>query len=347
MRNVVLGIVPLILLGGCGLLGYEVREEVDGMRDVVPRVEVESGQNQEVVEKGGVSESASVNAGNYQKNIQLLTSSDYLGDYAIEDDVTGTEVRVTISGGERVITSNALPNHETGAFPNPGNPNEITAQEKTWTLPLDPTYTGAANWVRELGVAINGVKLEPETAERVRCASGEEYKVEAIQNFVDLGLDQNNAHVQPTGEYHYHGVSDNVIAFADKGQDLVHVGFAQDGFAIAYSQSGAYSTSYQLVEESRSGTDCVYENPQETRDVEIAGTLPDGTYVTDHVYVEGSGALDACNGVMIDGVYVYIISEEYPFIGRCLNGEYEGSGGGAAGTPRGARPEGPPPRGTR
>jgi hypothetical protein len=78
------------------------------------------------------------------------------------------------------------------------------------------------------GVAVNGVKFEPETAETVACASGESYRVEALQDTDDLGFDFNNAHVQPTGEYHYHGVSQLLAEAADSGDDLVHVGFAAD-----------------------------------------------------------------------------------------------------------------------
>ena len=46
--------------------------------------------------------------------------------------------------------------------------------------------------------------------------------------------------MQPTGEYHYHGVSRLVAEVAGSGDDLVHVGFAANGYLIYYSTSGAY-----------------------------------------------------------------------------------------------------------
>lgn len=46
------------------------------------------------------------------------------------------------------------------------------------------------------------------TAETVTCTTGGTFRVEAIQDIYDLGLDFNNAHVQPTGEYHYHRASE-------------------------------------------------------------------------------------------------------------------------------------------
>ena len=79
----------------------------------------------------------------------------------------------TVAGGTRTIESNALPNHETGDFPNAGNPNTISEQDRTWTLTTNPVYTGVAQAVRETGVALNGIKFEPGTAESVTCASGE------------------------------------------------------------------------------------------------------------------------------------------------------------------------------
>ena len=38
------------------------------------------------------------------------------------------KVNIEINGDERVITANGIPDHKTGRFPNPGNPNPIAAQ---------------------------------------------------------------------------------------------------------------------------------------------------------------------------------------------------------------------------
>lgn len=260
-------------------------------------------------------------------------SSKYLGSYQINDQQHSTQVQVVVSGSTRTITSNALPNHETGVFPNKGNPNTISAQSRKWVLPLSPEFTGKAQWAREAGVAINGVKFEPETNERVSCESGELYRIEAVQDMVDLGLDINNAHVQPTGEYHYHGVSQSLVDFSDQGNDLVHIGFAADGFLIMYSKSGAYKPSYQLKTEPRSGTNCVYRTPHRSKNIVIDGTIPDGTYVSDWAYVDSLGDLDRCDGVEVDGQYVYIASKDYPYIGRCLNGKVAKNKGPRRGPP--------------
>ncbi|MEM6396892.1 MAG: YHYH protein [Bacteroidota bacterium] len=274
-----------------------------------------------------------------QQHREATTSFDnYLGEYRIEDADHGTKTNVTIQGEQRIMVTNALPNHETGNFPNSGNPNRISAQQRTYRFSMSPKYTGQPKWAREPGVAVNGVKFEPETAEVVRCESGENYRIEAIQELIDLGLDFNHAHVQPTGAYHYHGAPTSLLDHGHdhEHEDLVHIGFAMDGFLIYYSRSGKYKPSYQLIDESREGTDCVYRNPHQRMDIDLANTQPDGTYKADWEYVEGLGDLDACNGLWLDGEYAYIVTDEYPYVGRCLMGEFEEE-----------RRPGPPPGGRR
>jgi hypothetical protein len=263
-----------------------------------------------------------------------VANADYLGDYTYIDDGFGTIVTVAVDGATRTIASNALPNHDTGEFPNAGNPNTISEQDKTWSYTTTPTYVGTPSFAREPGVALNGVKFEPDTAERVNCVTGEEYRIEALQDTFDLGLDFNNAHVQPTGEYHYHGVSGLLVEAYASDEDLVLVGFAADGFMMYYSKSSAYDSSYTLATEPRTGTDCTYRN----NTVDVDATTPDGTYASDWLYVDGLGTLDECNGIFIDGTYAYLVTEEYPFIPRCLMGEYSGAGGPGGAAPGGGTP---------
>ncbi|MEM1331941.1 MAG: YHYH protein [Actinomycetota bacterium] len=262
-------------------------------------------------------------------------ASAYLGSYELMDEAFGTMVTVTVEDGVRLIESNTLPDHETGEFPNSGNPNAISEQDRTWQFAANGTNTGVATEVRETGVAVNGVKFEPGTAETLTCASGETYRIEALQEMFDLGLDFNNAHVQPGGEYHYHGVSELLVGAYESDQDLVHIGFAADGNLLYYSKSGAFSSGYSLSNDARAGTDCLASGPN-GQTFDVAGTTPDGTYAEDFVFDAATGELDECNGVEIDGEYVYLITDEYPYISRCLKGEVAaGAGGPGAGGPPG------------
>lgn len=291
-----------------------------------------------------------------------LLTSDYLDSYTIDDTSFGTMVDVEVdnAAGTRTIDRNALPNHSTGDFPNEGNPNEISEQDFSETYPLNPTYTGSATMARTVGIAINGVKFEPDTAERAVCEDGVEHSIEAIQEMTDLGLDFNNAHVKPNGEYHYHGVSDLLVDIYSGDNDLVHVGFAADGHLIYYSKSGAYQPSYELGIGERNGVNCTYTVPGLSGGEVIQfGSIKDGSLKSDWDYDQTVGDLDECNGIEIDGQYVYFITDAYPYVGRCLNGEFSEAlfGGGTepagqtqnqgSGAPSGAPPvgAGAPPSG--
>lgn len=267
-------------------------------------------------------------------------ASDYLDSYSLSDDIFGTMVSVTVDETTRTIVSNSLPDHDTGEFPNNGNPNTISAQSMVLTYPATPTWTGAANFAQMPGMAVNGIAFEPGTAETVTCASGEVYRIEGLQDLYNLGMDFNNAHVQPTGQYHYHGIADLLVSTHDTGNDLVQVGFAADGYLMYYSRSGVYGSSYSLDATARTGTDCVASGPAGGSAVAIEGSSTDGTYGSDWVFSAGAGDLDECNGTEIDGEYAYVLTDEFPFIPRCLNGEFTATGPGAGGGGQGGAPGG-------
>jgi hypothetical protein len=291
---------------------------------------------------------AGCNAVTTQKTINPSTATanvdfdemDFSTDYSISDTEFGTKTTVEVTGNQRIIQTNALPNHPTGKFPNPGNPNTISAPDVRYSLPVHPKFSGESRWAREPGVALNGVKFEPETAERFICETGEVYRIEAFQELVDLGLDFNHAHVQPTGAYHYHGVPVELVKALDKGEDIVLVGFALDGFPIYYSQSGHYMPSFRLTESLRTGDACSYQNPKQGMDKNLQNSQPDGTFVSDWEYVDGLGQLDECNGTTINGEYAYFVTDNYPYMSRCLKGLFKEE------RPPGPPPGGRPPRGT-
>jgi len=257
----------------------------------------------------------------------------YFDNFSIEDKTYGTKTEVKIMGDKRIMITSSLSNHKTGEFPRKGNPNTISAQNRIYTFTVNPKYTGIPQWVREPGVALNGVKFEPGTAEVVECETGENYRVEAFQDIIDLGLDFNNAHVQPTGAYHYHGAPTSVIEGFDEGEDLVHVGFAHHGFPVyykyAYSDASdsnssvvAMSSSYQLKSGSRGGDG-----------VTAPCGMHDGVYSNDYKYIFDLGTLDEANGRT--GVtteypagtyyyyyyyYYYVITDDFPSIPRFFKG---------------------------
>jgi len=136
----------------------------------------------------------------------LEKTIDYMSSYSIIDKEHGTKTTVELKGNMRVMTTNALPNHETGTFPNKNNPNKITPQKITYQFPLNPINTGKAKWAREPGIALNGIKFEPETAEQLICETGKDFRIKAKEGLIDLGMDKNNSQVPTTGPYHDQGV---------------------------------------------------------------------------------------------------------------------------------------------
>ena len=233
-------------------------------------------------------------------------------------------VTMTTDDNYRYITSNGIPDHETGEFPNDNNPNSIYDQSYEFRMALNPVAAENTTDIgfNSFGVALNGVPYDPSAAEFWNNDRNSGWQYEAIGGTVNLGLDNYNAHVQPNGAYHYHGDP-------EAGTESTLVGYAADGFPI-YSAGGNYESSYAVKDGERA------DGP---------GGNYDGTYVEDYEYVAGSGDLDQCNGIEIvtddypDGTYAYILTTDFPYIPRCFTGSPDASfskqatGGGEMGEP--------------
>jgi len=290
-------------------------------------------------------------------------------------ELPAPEVSITIEGDHRVIRSNGLPAHETGAFPNQGNPNALRAQTHEYRVPLHPKVAAQPTPARpEFGIGVNGVVFDSGTGEFWTASSprtfggGSEWNYEALGGGVPLGLDMNHAHVQPTGKYHYHGVPtgllDELVSHDHEHnhehsgdahshavmERMIQIGWAFDGFPIygpygytdandANSQVHKLRSSYQLKEGER-------PTPPDG-----PGKAYDGTFGADYEYVEGSGDLDECNGrfgvtpEFPEGTYYYVVTEEFPSIPRMWRGTPDESirsrrGGPPPGGENGERPRG-------
>jgi len=243
-----------------------------------------------------------------------------------------SEVRISEQGGYRVIQANGIPNHEIGQFPGPGCPNAASAQSYSFRVPLQPKTNATFTKLKQqaIGVALNGVPFDPGTAEYWKNDRTSGWHIEAIGGGKSLGLDQNHAHVQPNGAYHYHGIPTGLLATMSEQKEPKLIGYAADGFPI-YAQTSQNRSSYQLKKGSRpSGT----AGP---------GGTYDGTYEADYDFVQDSGDLDEANGktgVTSEyprGTYYYVATAEFPFYPRMLKGTPDASfhrgppGGGPGG----------------
>ena len=231
------------------------------------------------------------------------------------------QVSITDDGQYRYIRSNGIPGHETGAFPNPGNPHAIESQRHNYRMPMQPKLAGRTTelGLSPFGVALNGVPFDPGAAEFWQCDRDSGWQFEALSGVIPLGLDKHNAHVQPSGAYHYHGLPTALLANQASDRHSQIIGYAADGFPV-YARYG-HADSQETIRELRSS----YRIKEGERSGGPGGSY-DGTFVQDYEFIAGLGDLDECNGRETktpdypDGTYAYFLTKTYPVIPRCLKG---------------------------
>ena len=262
-----------------------------------------------------------------------------------------SQVLVTMREGKRIMEVNSIPKHPVGAFPNRGNPHAIEARKSTFQMPLEPQASDQLTPIRlgfNFGIGLNGVLFDPLAAEFWQGSRNSGWQYEALGGAVPLGLDQNLAHVQPDGKYHYHGIPAGLLKQleTDRSQHSPVIGWAADGFPI-YARTGYQDPkdpsspivelrpSYRLKTEPRPGGN---DGP---------GGQPDGAFINDYEYVPKLGDLDECNGRFCvtpeyrQGTYAYFLTDQWPVIPRYWKGTPDSSFASRLGPP-GRR--GPPPR---
>lgn len=262
-------------------------------------------------------------------------------------------VTVSIEGLHRRIQANGIPDHEPGRFPNRNNPNSISEQHYDYKVPLHPEVAAkpTAYLMQPFGIAVNGIVLDPFAAEWWKGDPSSGWQYEPHGGAIDLGLDSHNAHVQPNGAYHYHGIPTGLLAKLTGGKPaMTLLGWAADGFPIygpwGYTDTKDASSPLKKLTSS-------YSIKSGSRPSASPSGKYDGSFVQDYEYMPGQGDLDANNGrqgvtpEFPDGTYYYVLTDAYPFIPRQFAGtpdasfERRGPPGGGPGGPG----FGPPPGG--
>ena len=254
-----------------------------------------------------------------------------------------------VAGDKISLQFNGIANHNVGVFPNSGNPNTISANPSSAEVPLNPTPASSFTTVQGYDFAVfrDGVAVDPFTAEFFTGSTGienKEWNETALTSSVNLGLDCNNAHVQPGGEYHFHGVPSAYIQLLTghspnenvKPSAPIFLGYAADGFGVYYKwgydendEIVAFESGYRLKSGDRPGDGV---------------TAPDGCYsglyFQDYEYVSEGSQLDQANGrtskVTLAGtpVYHYIMTDNWPSSPIFFRGtpdpsfQHAGGGGG-------------------
>jgi hypothetical protein len=244
---------------------------------------------------------------------------------------------ITANGNTCTISSNSIPNHDvndTGAFA-----TTIGEVDETFSIPISPSTANSTTQLTlqyDNAIFLNGAKLDllaaacygvgpdPLGKEKIGCSQTSiPWRYDPMYLLNQFGTDYHNAHTQPDGAYHYHG--DPLAMYDTSGQTASGViGFAADGFPIYgpfIDDNGSIrrvTSSYVLIDDG--GT-----RQSQAGEGAFPGGNYDGTYIDDYEYQAGSGDLDECNGMVINGHYGYFVTNAYPWIMKCFRGSPDSS----------------------
>lgn len=273
--------------------------------------------------------------------------ADYVAEYAssvldIQRDMAFTgSVIVTLAETVCRFDTVSIPNHdfndERAHFATP-----VSAVAATYEVPRNPMAAASPTSLSLMvdnAIFLNGVKLdllaaacygvgaEPLGRERIGCmAMGTPWRYDPMTN--DFGTDSHHAHTQPDGTYHYHGDPRAMFDDADPERPSPVIGFAADGFPIF----GPYFDDGATIRRARSGyTLRSGSRVSQAGEGAFPGGTYDGTFIDDWEWT-GAGDLDACNGMTVDGVYGYYVTDSYPWVMGCFTGaphpSFRKAGGG-------------------
>jgi hypothetical protein len=151
------------------------------------------------------------------------------------------------------------------------------------------------------------------------------WALEALGGAFQFGTDESNAHTQPSGAYHYHGMPEGLLTVLQASATrMTLVGFALDGFPM-YARYG-HDAATDPASPLRRMTSSWQKKATPDAGRPSTATFPMGTFRQDYEYRAGSGDLDECNGrfgvtpEFPSGIYHYYVTETYPFIQRCWKG---------------------------
>jgi len=260
----------------------------------------------------------------------------YVGDYYANpidkstNEVLPASVNISATDDQCIIYSNGIPNHDfavNGSFA-----TKTAAVWETFTIPINPQIANqitALSLSYDNAVFLNGVKLDllaaacygvgpdPLGKEKVGCfESDTPWRYDPMHPNNDFGEDDNHAHTQPDGAYHYHG--DPASMYDTTGTTISAViGYAADGFPIRgpfVEDNGtirAIESGYVLRDGNRTNQDGEGDFP---------GGAWSGQFRDDFHWQDGVGDLDQCNGRVVDGTYSYYVTFTYPWVIGCFVG---------------------------
>ncbi|QPG60319.2 YHYH protein [Shewanella eurypsychrophilus] len=264
----------------------------------------------------------------------------------------GGDISISMSAGDCIVQANDIPNHDFNDAEASFATN-VSEQDSNYVLTSQPQQAqnstalnlGVTNAVMLNGVVIDllaaacyGVGNEPLGLEKIGCGqdqSDNPWRYDPMSALNNFGTDAHNAHVQPDGTYHYHG---SPMAMYDldceaTGEASPVIGFAADGFPVfgpcfQEPQSSLVRKAESSFVLKGDGTARQAVNGYTTPVAGVGGIVSnnyDGQFRGDYEFLSGQGDLDECNGMTIDGQYGYYITDSYPWVLNCYQGELDDS----------------------
>jgi hypothetical protein len=241
----------------------------------------------------------------------------------------------------RKCYTNNFPGHDYGPF---GGATTLEAQDFEYSMCLFPDTGLLVTQITEdlssqgcgggfiFGISMQGVNyspfarlywVNPKTQEE-----NTDWHVEA--DFL-LNMDVNGGHVNNVSRYHYHNIPTDYFLndlSIDGSSHSPLLGYAADGLPIYYkylyadptnpsSGVSTYESGYSLLSGNRPGDGVT----------EPDGAY-DGSYVEDYEFIPAQSELDECGGRFgitpeyPDGIYYYVLTDNWPYIPRCFKGQY-------------------------
>ncbi|MDF1781923.1 MAG: YHYH protein [Alcanivoracaceae bacterium] len=263
-------------------------------------------------------------AGNFQfeQGIELTPNGNSdpitLGDPAIEntDCLPSDDQQQPIE--DLFIVSTGIPDHETGSFPNDRNPYAITEQSRLFHVTLTPELADAnteLNTTRFDAILLNGIPVQ---LRDLGCYSscGLPFPSNPMFEPALYGIDEYNGHVLPDGSYHYHADPKTLYSEPSESASPI-IGYAADGFPIF----GPWIDDDGVIRKAQSS----YQLKIGGRPFPSSQFIYNGSSTDDYEYVAASGDLDECNGMVVNDVYGYYVTDTFPYILNCLRGTPDAS----------------------
>jgi hypothetical protein len=206
---------------------------------------------------------------------------------------------VSCSATELKVVSNGMI-----SFPfEPKTPNALSAQEWSWSVPLNPakakSVTSIKNVLGTLGFTVSGLPIYGPTEGPMPAA---EAYGDPVYNKI---MDTCGGHTGPAREYHHHAIT--LVQQCNLSKQKI-LGYALDGFPI-YTTLGCLNAKCTKTAVMKSGY--VKTGDPKTNSWDAY------TYKASKI----TGALDACNGrTQPDGTYGYHVTTDFPYIIGCFTG---------------------------